>query len=294
MKLTVIIPVYRVEQTLNRCVESVLRQSIDDMEVILVDDGSPDRCPQMCDDWANKDARIQVIHKMNGGLSDARNAGIDVATGEYITFVDSDDYIAPDTYQPLLQQLTEHPEYDFVEYPVAGKLPLSEKEFYDIQEYWIGCKAYLHTYAWNKIYKKNLFKHIRYPKGKLFEDAYTLPLLLREAQVFATTNVGCYHYCYNSNGITSKADGKALAMLLQAHLQNGMPMNDEYYLHLANIQSDVWERTKEPITLPKRHLNVSQLQGKEKTKAIILNTFGIKTLCKINKLIHLFKTPSHS
>ena len=94
MTLSVIIPVYRVEATLDRCVESVLRQHVDDMEVILVDDGSPDNCPEMCDKWAVKDRRVHVIHKQNGGLSDARNAGIDVACGEYITFVDSDDWIS--------------------------------------------------------------------------------------------------------------------------------------------------------------------------------------------------------
>lgn len=294
MKLSVVIPVYQVEQTLNRCIESVLRQGISDMEVILVDDGSPDRCPQLCDDWAGKDSRIQVIHKANGGLSDARNAGIEVAEGEYITFVDSDDYIAPDTYRPLLQKLTEHPECDLLEYPVADRLTLEEETYHDMQAYWLHCKAYLHTYAWNKIYKKSLFKDIRYPKGKLFEDVYTFPLLLRQVRILSTTNVGNYHYCRNPYGITAQADGKALAMLLQAHLQSGMPIDDEYYLHLANIQSDVWERTKNAILLPKRHIDTSPLQGRNKLKAIVLNLLGIKSLCKINQFIHLFVKPSHS
>ena len=93
MILSVIIPVYRVEATLDRCVESVLKQSIDNMEVILVNDGSPDHCPEMCDKWAQKDCRIKVIHKENGGLSDARNAGLDKTQGDYITFVDSDDWL---------------------------------------------------------------------------------------------------------------------------------------------------------------------------------------------------------
>ena len=97
MLLSVVIPVYRTELTLQRCVESVLKQGVDDMEVILVDDGSPDNCPELCDEWAEKDNHIKVIHKTNGGLSDARNAGIDVATGDYITFVDSDDWIADNT-----------------------------------------------------------------------------------------------------------------------------------------------------------------------------------------------------
>ena len=113
MKLSVIIPVYRVEDTLDRCVESVLCQSVDEMEVILVDDGSPDQCPAKCDLWAEKDARIRVIHKENGGLSDARNAGIDVAQGDFITFVDSDDYLEANTYKSLLQQLEDA---DILEY----------------------------------------------------------------------------------------------------------------------------------------------------------------------------------
>lgn len=97
IKVSVIVPVYKVEQYLDKCVESILNQSLSDFELILVDDGSPDNCPKMCDEWAKKDNRIKVIHKQNGGLSDARNAGMKIATGEYILFVDSDDYIRNDT-----------------------------------------------------------------------------------------------------------------------------------------------------------------------------------------------------
>ena len=119
MKLSIVIPVYRVERTLDRCVESVISQSFRDIQVILVDDGSPDDCPQMCDEWAERDPRIEVIHKRNGGLSDARNYGIYQATGEYITFVDSDDNLSYDhTLAQLMDLLDQHPEYDILEYPV--------------------------------------------------------------------------------------------------------------------------------------------------------------------------------
>ena len=104
-KISVIIPIYKVEKYLNRCVESVVNQSYQNLEIILVDDGSPDNCPKMCDDWAEKDNRIKVIHKENGGLSDARNAGLKVAMGEYISFVDSDDWIAKDFYEVLIRVL---------------------------------------------------------------------------------------------------------------------------------------------------------------------------------------------
>ena len=116
MKLSIIIPVYRVEATLNRCVESVTNQSFDDFEVILVDDGSPDRCPQMCDEWAQKDPRITVIHQTNAGLSAARNAGIDRAQGDYLTFVDSDDFIGTETLSEVVEQLGDN---DILEYPVC-------------------------------------------------------------------------------------------------------------------------------------------------------------------------------
>ena len=106
-KISVIVPVYKVEPYLDKCVSSIVNQTYTNLEIILVDDGSPDSCPTMCDAWAEKDSRIRVIHKPNGGLSDARNAGIVVATGELMAFVDSDDWIASDMYEHLYQRLTE-------------------------------------------------------------------------------------------------------------------------------------------------------------------------------------------
>ena len=155
MKLSVIIPVYQVEATLNRCVESVIGQTFTDLEVILVDDGSPDSCPQKCDEWAEKDSRIHVIHKNNGGLSDARNAGLDVASGEFIAFVDSDDYLQNDTYQRVLPLATtcdivEFPVYRFFGSTKQSMLLFDNSIYTDKAEYWLKHKAYEHTYAWNK------------------------------------------------------------------------------------------------------------------------------------------------
>lgn len=289
MKLTVIIPVYRVEATLDRCVESVLRQHVNDMEVILVDDGSPDLCPQMCDDWAKKDRRISVIHKENGGLSDARNAALDIATGDYITFVDSDDWISPDTYAPLLEMMGDN---DLLEYAVSGRSPLKDVCYENINEYWLQAQAYTHCFACNKIFRRHLFDGVRFQKGRIFEDVYTLPQLLCKAGKVCTTSRGLYHYTDNSQGITATAGGKGLTQLLEAHLHSGMPMDDRYYMYLANIQMDVWERTNAPLILPPRHIGTSTLDGKQKIKAILLNILGINTLCRINKLIHTFKKPS--
>ena len=286
MKLSVIIPVYRVESTLQRCVESVICQRIDDMEVILIDDGSPDSCPRLCDDWALRDARIRVIHKVNGGLSDARNAGIEVSTGDYITFVDSDDYLAPDTYAPLLEMMEG---CDLLEYSVVHRLALNDHTYSNMVDYWLQSKAYEHTYAWNKIYRRELFREVRYPKGKIYKDVFALPQLLQKARRVTTTSRGAYHYCFNPQGITATANGSALAMLLEAHLGSKMPIDDDYYMYLVNIQIDVCEQTGNAITLPYKCINCSRLHGKKKLKAIILNTLGLKLLCRISKLIHHFR-----
>ena len=178
MKLSVIIPVYRAEATLKRCVASVLSQDYGELEVILVDDGSPDDCPRQCDDWAQNDARIKTIHKTNGGLSEARNAGLEIATGDYLTFVDADDYLAPNTYRQLMKQLSDAPETDLLEYPAyvhygasdQYRLNFKQQTFNDAMSYWYATQAYEHCYACNKLFRANLFDGIHFPVGRVFED----------------------------------------------------------------------------------------------------------------------------
>lgn len=291
MKLSVVIPVYRTEATLDRCVESVLAQNVDDMEVILVDDGSPDNCPQICDKWAAQESRISVIHQVNGGLSSARNAGIEEAVGDLITFVDSDDAVMPNTYGPFIAMISDH---DILEYSIADKLSLSDRIYYDMNEYWLQSQAYTHTYAWNKIYRRTLFNNVRYPVGNIFEDVYTLPILLRKAKSIITTSKGYYQYITNPEGITSKADGQGLSQLLDAHLTSGMPVDDNYYMYLVNIQIDVWERTHAHLLLTPRQVKTDTLPPMKKYKAIINNIFGLKALCNISRVIHIFKLPNRS
>lgn len=292
MKLSVIIPVYLVEETLDRCIRSIVAQSFTDMEIILVDDGSTDNCPQMCDDWEQKDQRIRVIHKSNGGLSDARNAGVSISTGEYITFVDSDDYVDEGTYASLMAILAIHPEYDILEYPVylyegSAKeqlLTFEDKEYPDACQYWYSTSAYLHTYACNKIYKRGIFHHITFPTGKVFEDIHTYPLLLSASQQIATTSKGLYHYCFNTQGITSTADGHSWRMLLDAHMKiiNNpifQPITEDYLVHLVNIQLYTNELTGDKPLLPKNHFH-HVING----KTVLYNLLGINTLCKLNRI----------
>lgn len=292
MKLSIVIPIYCVKHTLDRCVESVLAQDVLDAEVILVDDGSPDSCPQKCDEWAVRDRRISVIHQANMGLSGARNTGIEAAQGDYITFVDSDDYLEHNTLNALIATCYVHPEYDIVEYPAVlfegsnrqQLLSFQDKAYHSSKDYWDGAKAYLHTYACNKVFKRKLFDDVRFPVGKKFEDVYTLPLLLQKASIIATSSSGLYHYCYNSQGITTTAGTTEWRMLLDAHLciaSNPMlqPLTDEYCIHLLNIQLYNNELTGDPPQIPDLHFH--HLYS---IKTILYQILGIRTLCLLNRI----------
>lgn len=224
VKLSIIIPVYNVANTLCRCVESVVAQGCMDSEIILVDDGSPDICPVLCDELASRYDSVKVLHKTNGGLSSARNHGLDHAQGDYVTFIDSDDILAPDTLAPLMQTLTEHPEYDILEYSVSVHhghesqymLQLPDKVWKSAKSYWLGTKGWNHCYAWNKIYRRGLFSKVRFPEGRIFEDTWCYPEILRQEPRIVTTSRGLYLYMWNDNGITAGTSKRKLIQLLRA------------------------------------------------------------------------------
>lgn len=298
MFLSIIVPVYHVEATLSRCVESILSACDGGLatEVILVDDGSDDGCPAMCDEWAMRDGRIRVVHKANGGLSDARNAGMAISKGDYITFVDSDDYVDAGTYVALCHILTEHPEYDILEYPVMkdGRLlQWGERVFTNPTDYWLQGEAYLHSYAWNKLFRKALFDSVAFPVGVVFEDVHTLPRLLALKPVVGTTTTGCYHYIANPDGITGRATMRERAQLLSAHVRTleqlaaiGSRVTSaeafhRYYLHVVNIQLTVPNEVKiKTMRVPWKAYGSLRMT----LKALALNLFGIKNLCKIYRL----------
>lgn len=181
--VSVIIPVYKVEKYLEKCVESVIKQTYKDLEIILVDDGSPDSCPKICDDLAKTDKRIFVIHKKNGGLSSARNAGLDVATGKYIYFLDSDDYIEPETLDIMLKTM----QTNNVDIVIAGVQPFyngrsKPKQFDDMVGYFETCNKKqtikskeilkMPAVAWGKLYKKDIIDkyNLRFDEGLINED----------------------------------------------------------------------------------------------------------------------------
>ena len=212
--ISVIIPVYNVEAYLPRCVDSILAQTYQNLEIILVDDGTKDHCDVICDDYARKDPRIKVIHKPNGGLSSARNAGIDIAAGEYLAFVDSDDWIEPDAYEHMMAAALQN----HVKMVCAGRYDVD----WDVGEKTVGlCPARdevisgvelarrifiwenIDSAAWDKLYHRSLFREIRYPVGKIVEDVPTTYRIALDAGKIAMCAKPIYNYFHRPGSITT-------------------------------------------------------------------------------------------
>ena len=212
--LSIIVPVYNVENYLQKCIDSILAQTLTDFELILVDDGSPDGCPALCDAAAAKDARVRVIHQKNGGLSAARNAGLDVARGAWIGFVDSDDYIAPEMYEKLYRAVqstgADLALCDYAKVDEAG-VPCVQTHAAVPQKSLTGRellqKAYWTTVqiAWNKLYRRTIFAQLRYPVGKLNEDFFVIPEICLNTQKAVVVPDVLYYYVQRGDSIMGKS-----------------------------------------------------------------------------------------
>lgn len=208
--VSVIIPVYKTEKFLKRCLDSILAQTYRDFEAILIDDGSPDRCGTICDAYAAKDKRLRVIHQTNQGLSAARNAGLNICRGEYIAFVDSDDYVAPEFLQVTIEKLRNAradmvvfnaqycgPQSGFVGWHWGGRNETSEN---------IKKKLLLGiaSFVWLKIYHRDIWKELRFPVGRTFEDLYVNVKVLSNAKKIVSVGDCLYFYERgNASSITS-------------------------------------------------------------------------------------------
>lgn len=219
--ISIIIPIYKVEQYLDECVTSIINQTYKDLEIILVDDGSPDSCPQMCDEWAKKDARIKVVHKKNGGLSSARNAGLKVATGEYIGFVDSDDYVDGSMYEDLMQVMNQNEKTMVVSSPIirntdgvftpykVGTYDYKDGDTMSFSEYmklFLGMN--MDATVWNKLYKRE-FIQTMFREGRNNEDYlfmyYNVKNLYDTDKLLAVTDKAHYYYRDNAQSICHQA-----------------------------------------------------------------------------------------
>ena len=210
--ISIIVPIYKVEEYIRNCVDSILNQTYKNLEIIIVDDGSPDECGIICEEYSLKDNRIKVIHKKNGGLSSARNAGLDVACGEYIGFIDSDDWIERDMYESLYNALVEYNADISVcgRYIVQGNRITTISDSEKAQEFtrsealselvldeYSGMK----NFAWDKLYKKELFENIRYPEGKCYEDIFTTYKLFSLSNKIVDIKSPKYYYLMREDSI---------------------------------------------------------------------------------------------
>ena len=210
--ISVIVPVYRVEPYIHRCVDSILAQTYTDFELILVDDGSPDNCGEICDEYAQKDSRVVVIHQENGGLSAARNAGIDWSfansDSQWLTFVDSDDWVHEEMLRLLLDANIQHGTHisicSYVE--TSGKtidIQMSDSQVWKSKDFYLT-KHVNATIACAKLYHKLLFSQLRYPVGKIHEDEFTTYKILFDVDKIAYLSAPLYAYFINPDGITKR------------------------------------------------------------------------------------------
>lgn len=225
--VSVIVPIYNVEKYLKNCVDSILNQKYDNLEVILVDDGSPDRCGVICDEVAIRDRRVKVIHKKNGGLSSARNAGMAIATADYWCFVDSDDWISYDMIDSMMRCFT-----DDIDLVCCGKVLSGFKEEKVLNIDTSICinsenaieKAIFDKdvgiAAWGKIYRSRLFENTRFPEGEIHEDAAIMLQIFDKARKVFVLNRALYYYRYNSEGISKGAYSTKFDVVLKHNLKN--------------------------------------------------------------------------
>lgn len=284
--ISVIVPVYKVEPYLDRCVQSIVDQTYTNLEIILVDDGSPDNCPAICDAWAEKASRIKVIHKENGGLSDARNAGMAIASGELMGFVDSDDWISPDMYQLLFERI-ETDDSDIAACGVqmvwednmpprmltrAGRCVLETQEAMRaiIEETW------LKQPVWYKLYRRETIQDLLFPVGKYHEDVFWSYQAIGRAHRVSVFDTPCYFYTQRSSSIMG--EGYSLKRLdsMEAKVLRLAYTREHFPQLLSLAQCDLHFSCIYAMQMCLQHLSTAELAiAREKIKKI---TGAIKPL----------------
>ena len=315
--ISIVVPVYNVEKYIDNCIESILNQTYDDYELILVDDGSKDSCPQICDSYAKQDKRIKVIHKENAGLSDARNAGTALAKGKYITYIDSDDYINPLYLEMLLKAITE----TGAEFSIAGiknvySLDSSENiKISDVKIRKLSSHQALSLILYQKYHDVSAsgilmplnmaIKH-KFPMGKLFEDLFTTYKYYLDASNVAVIDAELYYYLQRSNSILdSKIDSKFVNDLLEA--SDNIVHSCEKYPDLIKAAEN--KKFSNYCSLVRKKLSVASNCSKTKIReyldkykkemlidnnarmknriaALIMMVFGVKGFVKVCMLVN--------
>ncbi|MBQ2676711.1 MAG: glycosyltransferase [Clostridia bacterium] len=296
-EISIIVPVYKVEDLLDKCVNSILNQTFRDFELILVDDGSPDNCGKMCDEYAKKDSRIRVIHRENGGLSAARNSGLDVAVGKYIGFVDSDDYIHERMYEQLYNNITKH-DADVACCGITEQFLSGEHLMYEQCDAMV-CDAgkalgtimqgkYMSYILCCKLFKASCLEGIRFIEGKLYEDIFFTVDYIQNVSKMVIDNEPLYYYYRRGGSITTSAVTQRDYDLLDAYGKN-IELVNEKFPELKSVADFryFWSRF---VLLDRILLSdkpYSHFMYKELVKVLRKNTFKILKIPYFRKQRHI-------
>lgn len=270
--ISIIVPVYNIEQYLPRCIESLINQTYHNIEIILVDDGSLDKSGEICDEYAKRDKRIIVIHKENGGLSDARNRGLDIAKGDYIMFIDSDDWIEEDSCETLNRLAFEY-NADIVVFGLntvfsSGKTIRSKKGLTGLADKNMCMKFLIYNvskggifnYVCNKLYSSQLFKDLKFPIGRLAEDQDTTYKLIHKSQRIYVTDQALYNYYQREGSITTTQYYPRLIRDYHELLLKRLEFIQEHYSELENYQI--------AQILAHAYISIIKLQGNQQYKEL--------------------------
>ena len=244
--ISIIVPVYKVEQYLDKCVRSITGQTYRNLDIILVDDGSPDSCGEMCDRFAEEDSRIRVIHKQNGGLSSARNAGMKIAKGAYFAFVDSDDWIEPDMYEVMMKTALEKDAemvsvghyIDYTDRSDISSNPDLTAYDEDILTEFIKC-SFGGCLAWNKLYRSEYFNNVTFPEGQNYEDFATIYKVTFNMHCAVSVAAPKYHYLQRSNSIVRMRSLKNVRDFWNSH--------NDWFNDLNNNEIIAGDKDKETL-----------------------------------------------
>lgn len=271
-KVSIIIPIYNVEKYINKCIQSIIDQTYSNLEIILVDDGSIDRCSKICDEYANKDKRIKVIHKQNGGLSSARNIGIDISSGEYILFIDADDYIHESTVEILIKKAISknadivHFNFQYVD-EEGNKINIKNKNLDDnkiLNSYETICeyaKKSIIVMACTKLYKRELFDGLRFDEGYVYEDELIFPKIIYKSKINYMINDKLYYYVNRESSITKsnltnnkiESKKKLIRFLEEFYLENYPELMRYIYIKIYFICSSTIKEIKKSNRLDNKN-----------------------------------------
>ena len=244
--VSIIIPVYQVEKYLDKCIASVVGQTYQNLQIILIDDGSTDRSPAICDNWKEQDPRITVIHQPNGGLSQARNAGLKIATGEFVGFVDSDDWIEPLMIETLLSALQvtdadiavggfEGFAEDSKSIPYA-KAKSTKRRLYSTEEALkrlLLLRGFIRNFVWNKLYRRTVLSGVAFPEGRLYEDVTWTAQVIGNAKTVVCVDQIFYHYLYRPDSLSH--DDRQFVRRLQDELELTEQRLDYIHRHYPSL-----------------------------------------------------------